>query len=226
MKILIADDEPLARMRLAKMLNHLGYDQVIEAQNGNEAVSLANKHYPDVIFLDIQMPHCSGLEAAELIKANMPTVPIVFCTAHDEFALKAFDLSANDYLLKPVALDRLGQSLKKVGVLTESQKITVKRGQNTYAIPVDEMICFMAEDKYVEVHLSNKRYLLDTTLTELEKTYPQLLRLHRNCLVHRSYLCGIHVDDQHKSHAILKKIDLQPAISRRQLAVVKKELDS
>lgn len=225
MNILIADDEPLARMRLANMLGHLGQHHIIEAQDGQQAVTLATKNRPDVVFLDIQMPHVNGLDAAEQIKSLMPHVPIIFCTAHDEFALKAFDLAAGDYLLKPVALERLKQAMEKVGAST-TQKITVKQGQNTFAIPVDDMICFIAEDKYVVAHLADREFLLDMTLTQLEKNHPQLLRLHRNCLAHRAYLTGIHVDEQHKPHALLKNIDLQPAISRRQLAAVKKELNT
>lgn len=225
MKILVVDDEPLARMRLVKLLSHLGHEDVIEAQDGLQATAMAQKHHPDLVFLDIQMPGGNGLEAAADIKKLMPSVTVIFCTAHDEYALKAFDLAAGDYLLKPVVLERLGQALEKVGVTNEVSKITVKQGQNTYAIPVDEMICFLAEDKYVVAHLAEKEFLLDLTLTQLEKSHPQLLRLHRNCLIHRSYLQGIHMDENHKPHAILKNLDLQPAISRRQLSAVKKELN-
>ncbi|WP_154222629.1 LytR/AlgR family response regulator transcription factor [Marinicella rhabdoformis] len=226
MKILIADDEPLARMRLRNMLQHAGHNDVIEAQDGEEAIKLTDQHMPDLLFLDIQMPKKSGLEAAQSIKAKHPALPIVFCTAHDEFALKAFDLSAEDYVLKPVTMDRLNQALHKVGCVEQQEKIVVKQGVNSLAIPVDEMICFVAEDKYVVAHVSDNNFLLDCTLIQLENKYPQLLRLHRNCLVHRAFLKGIHIDENHKAHALLKDLDLQPAISRRQLAAVKIELKS
>ncbi len=226
MKILIADDEPLARMRLRNMLKHLGQENIIEAQDGEEAINLTNQLLPDVLFLDIQMPKQTGLEAAKTIKKRHPGLSIVFCTAHDEYALKAFDLSAEDYVLKPVTMERLTQALNKIGSIEPQEKILVKQGVNSLAVPLDEMICFVAEDKYVVAHVKGRDYLLDCTLVQLENKYPQLLRLHRSCLVHRAYLRGIHLDENHKAHAILKDLDLQPAISRRQLAAVKKELKS
>ena len=226
MKILIADDEPLARLRLRNMLQNSGHDDIIEAKDGEEAVQLTDQQMPDLLFLDIQMPKKTGLEAAKIIKSKHPALPIVFCTAHDEFALKAFDLSAEDYVLKPVTMERLNQALNKAGCSEPQEKIIVKQGVNSLAIPLDEMVCFAAEDKYVIAHTKDKEFLLDCTLVVLENKHPQLLRLHRNCLVHRAYLQGIHLDENHKPHALLKDLDLQPAISRRQLAAVKKELKS
>lgn len=226
MKILIADDEPLARLRLRNMLQHLGHTDILEAQDGVEAVFATDQHLPDLLFLDIQMPNKTGLDAAKEIKTKHPGMTIVFCTAHDEFALTAFDLAAEDYLLKPVTMARLSQALQKVGCIDQQEKIMVKQGVNSLAVPLDEMICFLAEDKYVIAYVQGHEYLLDSTLIQLEKKHPQLLRLHRNCLIHRAYLKGIHLDENHKPHALLKYLDLQPAISRRQLAAVKKELKS
>jgi len=222
MKTLIVDDEPLARRRLKHMLNHLQINQVIEANNGTEAINIISKQLPDLIFMDIEMPQLNGIEAAEIIKQKHPSIPIIFSTAHENFALKAFDLSAADYLLKPLSINRLKQALAKVGMAQMGDKITVKKGNDVIMVAVDDIICMMAEDKYVTAYLSDQTLILDQSLTELEQLSNQYLRIHRSCLVNVNYLQGIHMNSNHTPSVILNKIDLKPVISRRQLATVKK----
>ncbi len=224
MNILIVDDEPLARMRLKSMLNHLEFDQVIEASHGAEGVAMVSKHLPDLVFMDIEMPELDGIEAAAIIKQQHPSIPIVFSTAHDEFALKAFDLSAADYLLKPLSLDRLKQAIEKVGFSCTHDKIRVKRGNDVIMVSINDIICLMAEDKYVTAHLSDQTILLDQSLAEIENSHPMFLRIHRNALINTQYLKGIHLSSGQSPMALLENVSIQPVISRRQLPTVKKLL--
>lgn len=222
MKVLIVDDEPLARMRLTHMLNHLQLNDVLEASNGQQAKDMVAKYMPDLVFMDIEMPEMGGIEAAQQIKSAHPSIPIIFSTAHDDFALKAFDLSAHDYLLKPLSIERLKQALEKVGASHSPEKLTVKKGNDVIMVAVDDIICMMAEDKYVTAYLSNQSLILDQSLAELEKLSNQYFRIHRGCLINVNYLKGIHFDNDHKPMAILDKIAIKPMIARRQLAEVKK----
>ena len=222
MKVLIVDDEPLARMRLKHMLNHLNITQVIEVKNGVEAINLVAAQLPDLVFMDIEMPELNGIEAASEIKKKHPSIPIIFSTAHDDFALKAFDLSAADYLLKPLSIERLKQALNKIGVAHNAEKISVKRGNDVILVAVDDIICMVAEDKYVTAYLSDQTLILDQSLTELEALSNQYLRVHRGCLVNVNYLQGIHVNHEQKPTVLLKQLEIRPLISRRQLATVKR----
>lgn len=222
MKILIVDDEPLARMRLKSMLEHLSFEHVIEAKHGLEGVEMAKKHLPELIFMDIEMPELNGIEAAAQIKHNHPSIPIIFSTAHDDFALKAFDLSAADYLLKPLSLDRLKQAIDKVGLECGTDKIKVKRGNDVILVPISEIICLVAEDKYVTAYLNQQSMLLDQSLAEIENTFTQFVRIHRNALINPDYLTGIHVAPGKPPMAKLQHIEFQPVISRRQLPAIRK----
>ncbi len=222
MNILIIDDEPLARMRLKSMLEHLNFENIIEAKHGTEGVIMASKYLPDLVFMDIEMPELDGIQAAAEIKRRHPSMPVIFSTAHDEFALKAFDLSAADYLLKPLSLERLKQAIEKVGLDCGHGKIQVKRGNDVVLLAVSDIICLLAEDKYVTAHLSEQTLLLDQSLAELESKFPLFLRIHRNALINPSYLTGIHVIPGQSPQAMLQHIELQPTISRRQLSAVKK----
>jgi len=221
-KVLIVDDEPLARMRLKHMLNHLQMDDILEASHGQEAISLAASQLPELIFMDIEMPELNGVEAARTIREKHPSIPIVFSTAHDDFALQAFDLAAADYLLKPLSIERLKQALERVGVADCGEKLTVKRGNDVIRVAVDDIICMIAEDKYVTAHLSDQTLILDQSLAELEAMSNQYLRIHRGCLVNVNYLRGIHLNQDHKPTALLEQLDVRPVISRRQLPAVKK----
>ncbi len=224
MNILIVDDEPLSRMRLKSMLNHLDFSSVFEAKHGAEGVLMASKYLPDLVFMDIEMPELNGIEAATAIKQKHPSMPIIFSTAHDEFALKAFDLSAADYLLKPLSLERLKQAIEKVGLTCAHDKIRVKRGNDVLMVAASEIICLMAEDKYVCAHLRDQSLLLDQSLSEIESSHPIFLRIHRNALINTEYLRGIHNTADKPPMALLEHTDIQPIISRRQLSAVKKLL--
>ena len=224
MKILIVDDEPLALMRLQKMLETEGYSSLITAKNGKQALDQVKKHHPHVVFLDIEMPVLNGIDAAKEIKTISPETIIVFCTAYDEFALKAFDLSVSDYLLKPVSQERLKQSLGKISPQNEALTITFTKGKDLISLPIDEVYCLVSEDKMTYMYCSIGKVLVDDSLTNYEKKFPnELLRINRNALINLSELVGIHREKSH-AFAILNQTEYLPQISRRNLATIKEIL--
>ena len=225
MNILIVDDEPLARRRLSALLGHLGAHQVTTADHGKEALNKMAEQHPDVVFMDIEMPVMDGMEAAKIIHRDYPQTAIVFLTAHEQFALPAFDVKALDYLLKPVSSERLQQTLERIDV-NQKDYIQIKDGARLLRLPVTQIACFHAEDKYVTAHLKDKHYLLDQSLTELAQCYPQLIRIHRSWLVNIHYLRGIEYDGSNNPVAVLKHMTLKPPISRRQLSDVKNYLQT
>ncbi|MGJ8663278.1 MAG: LytR/AlgR family response regulator transcription factor, partial [Marinicella sp.] len=145
-------------------------------------------------------------------------------TAHDDFALQAFDLSATDYLLKPLSIERLKQAMDKVGFSCNDDKIRAKRGNDVIMISANDIICLLAEDKYVTAHLNDQNILLDQSLAEIEQEYAMFLRIHRNALINKNFLKGIHTRPGQSTLAILEHTEIQPTISRRQLSAVKKIL--
>lgn len=222
MKILIVDDESLARERLNKMLVSEGLEDILHAQNGTEAVEMVKKHHPAVVFLDIEMPGQSGIEAAEEMAQCSPESQIVFCTAYDEFAIKAFELAAKDYLLKPFSQDRLKQALKKTKL--KKDVLNFKKGNDIATLNIGEVFCFVSEDKHTFMHSSEGVYIIDDSLKSLEKRFSKnLLRIHKSALVNREELRGIH-KSKGQSYALLNNTDYQPLISRRCLSAVKEEL--
>lgn len=210
---LIIDDELPARVRLQKLLEHFPetFQVLDEAKNGVEAVEKINELQPDVIFLDIEMPGLNGFELLE----RLEKIPIViFCTAFDHYSLKAFGTNSIDYLLKPVRLERLEQTVEKLSsfknnlssatimsVLKEfySQKeekkmtsITVKKGDKLIFIKLDEVTHFEADEKYVIVHTSKENHLIEQSLSQLEMKLPEnFLRVHRSVIVNMNQVLEV-----------------------------------
>ena len=207
LKILIADDEAPARQ---KLLNFLAEENppahVMEAADGDEAVKKIRSEQPDLVLLDIQMPGKTGFEVIETIGVeHMPEV--IFVTAYDEFALQAFIVQAVDYLLKPFDRERFQKALhrameqirlknsqseileKLLGEVRQKQtyldRLMVSVGNRYVLLPVSEILYLQADDKYVEIHTSDKKHLLRETLTDLEaKLDPtRFARIHRSCIV-------------------------------------------
>jgi two-component system response regulator AlgR len=160
-----------------------------------------------------------------MINEKLPKTVIIFLTAHDQFALPAFEVQAVDYLLKPVANERLQQALGRV-TDKQQQRLTIKDGHRLLSVPVNEIICFQAEDKYVTAYLSDCDYLLDQSLTELAQSYRQFIRIHRSWLINVNFLRGISSGESNLYTALLKHTELQPPISRRQLSEVKKYIQT
>ena len=239
MKILIVDDEQLARTRLRGMLQQLnGYEVVAEAANGKQALEASQIHQPDVVLLDIRMPGMDGLEAAEhLSKLDTPPA-VIFTTAYNDYALAAFKTHAVDYLLKPVRKEHLQQALTAAHQLNRAQlqaigeaearhaepsHISARVKGNIQLIPVDKIYYFQAEHKYVTVGYPEGEVLIEDSLVTLEKKFAQrFMRIHRNALVAIEHIAALEKDKQGHCHIKLKECDKLLEISRRHLPTVRK----
>lgn len=240
LKILIADDETPARNRLKELLSEIAYVSVVaEAKDGKQAIDLAIEKQPDVMLLDIRMPLMDGLEAAEHAQKLDPKPHIVFTTAYDAYAIRAFDLNAIDYLLKPIRLERLHAAIDKVktaqglslGSLKSLQKrrshLSIYERGRVVLVPIHDIIYCRAELKYVTVRTSHHEYLLEESLTNLEAEFAEVfIRLHRNCLVAHQYISSYEKrsDDKGETqwHAILKGVPESITVSRRQQYLIRK----
>jgi two-component system LytT family response regulator len=213
LKVLIADDEPLARERLKFLLSADEEVEVAaECRNGREVVAALREQAVDVLFLDIQMPSSGGFEVIEEIGiANMPVT--VFVTAHNHFALKAFDVQALDYLTKPIEPDRLQATLVRVkervasksalmvqeqlksifeslSIASQSpktypQRILVRNGAKDVLVPIDEVDWIEAADYYSCLHVGTKSYMLREPIKQLASTLDptRFVRVHRSAIV-------------------------------------------
>jgi len=241
-KVLIADDEAPARNRLRGMLADIAHVRLVgEAKNGQELLHLASETPADLILLDIRMPKMDGIEAAgHLQKLAEPPV-IIFTTAYDAYAVKAFDINALDYLLKPIRLERLQAAIEKASRFTQAQLSALKPLQNQRShfsvvergrvllVPVDEVIYLRAELKYITVRTKEREYLIEDSLTSIEQEFGQrFIRLHRNCLVAQSSIMGYerrqHTDGESHYVALLREVPETVAVSRRQQHVLKELL--
>ena len=211
LRVLIVDDEPLARQRIEDLLGHdQGIEIVGTADNGDGAIEKIRALHPDLVFLDVQMPGMTGLDVVRSVGIDaMP--PTIFVTAYDQHALKAFELAALDYLVKPFDDDRFEQALargrahvalREAGSLrdrlramldgeaaaTESryiQRIPVEsRGKVTY-IPVDQIDYIAASGPYAEIVVGTRRHLVRETMQSLEDSLDpsRFMRVHRSAIV-------------------------------------------
>jgi two-component system, LytTR family, response regulator AlgR len=243
-RILIVDDETPARTRLRQLLGDIAGDfpHCIcgEARDGLAALEAQVQTPADIVLTDIRMPRMDGIELAQQL-AGLPQPPaIVFVTAYDEFALKAFELAAADYLMKPVRATRLLEALKKARRLTgadfsviapagRTRLRVVERG-NVLLVPVADVLYLRAEQKYVTVRTAEREYLIEESLAHLETEFgAAFVRIHRNCLVAATAVTGVAretADDGGEPHWMLrlKGVAEQLPVSRRQWPVVKEQL--
>jgi DNA-binding LytR/AlgR family response regulator len=238
-RVLVVDDEPLARRRLARMLAKLPEAELAgEAADGIEALEWIERDRPDVVLLDIRMPGLDGLSLAAS-RADLP--PIIFTTAHDEHAVQAFEVSAVDYLLKPVKLERLRAALAKARVAPrtdvaglrevlerivppEAAPIAARAGGTVRLFDPRAITRFRAEDKYVVFRQDGHDYLLDESLAALEKRLASLgfVRVHRGELVNLRHVRALHGRDD---DARVELSDGQrAAVSRRFAAELRRRL--
>jgi len=231
MRVLIVDDEPLARARMAALLGECaGVEIVGNVGDGEAALAALGELQPDALLLDINMPGLDGVALAQRL-AGRARPQVIFCTAYEGHALKAFELGAADYLLKPVRLDRLREALQRAQRrLADAPREPVAylhgrlRGEQV-RIALDEVICLLAEEKYVVVQHRRGELLIEDSLRQLEEAYPdQLIRLHRNCLVPPPRLLGLKTLADGRVLARLDGSELSPEISRRNLPAVRKLL--
>jgi two-component system response regulator AlgR len=244
MNVLIVDDEPLARERLTRMVGELEGYRVLEpsASNGEEALVLIDSLRPDVVLLDIRMPGLDGLQvAARLCEREAPPA-VIFCTAHDEFALEAFDVSAVGYLVKPVRPEALAAALKKaerpnrvqLAALTRPaaggngagprSHISARTRKGIELIPLEQVIFFIADHKYVTLRHEGGEVLLDEPLKALEDEFGErFVRIHRNALVARERIERLQRTPLGHFQLYLKGLGADAlTVSRRHVAGVRK----
>jgi len=250
-RILIVDDEAPARSRLRHLLADIAgefpHHIVGEAGDGLAALELLAQHPADIALIDIRMPRMDGIELAQQL-TGLPQAPaIVFVTAYDEFALKAFELAAADYLLKPARAPRLLDALRKAqrlipgtGLLkalapaARTRLRVVERGR-VILVPVEEILYLRAEQKYITARTAEREYLIEEPLAQLEAEFAaRFVRIHRNCLVALDVVTGVvreseAADDSHVGEAghwalCLKGIPERLPVSRRQWPQAKERL--
>lgn len=231
MRILIVDDEPLARARLASLLGECSDVEVVgSVADGDAALAALGDLQPDLLLLDINMPGLTGTALAQRLAGRKRPV-VVFCTAYENHALHAFDLGAVDYLLKPVRLERLNEALQRANQrLSQLPRETVSylhgrlRGEQV-RVALGDVISLLAEEKYVVVQHRGGQLLLEESLRQLEEAYPdQLIRLHRNCLVPSQRLVGLKTLADGRVLARLSGTEFTPEVSRRNLPTLRKLL--
>lgn len=247
MKVLIADDEPLARERLARLVAALPEYSVVPemAANGQEALKLIAEHHPDIALLDIRMPGLDGLQtAAKLCELSDPPA-VVFCTAHGEYALDAFAVSAVGYLLKPVRSEDLANALAKAqkpnrlqlanlgkaGVTEATHQarshISARTRRGVELVPIEDVLYFIADHKYVTLRHLEGEVLLDEPLKSLEDEFGDyFVRIHRNALVARNRIERLQRSAMGHFHLQLKGLpDETLTVSRRHVPGVRKLME-
>jgi two-component system response regulator AlgR len=234
LKVLIIDDEQPARDRLTRLLGPIAACEVVgQAASGAEALQRIEELAPDVLLLDISMPGMDGMALARALQQGGVSPAVIFCTAYQDQALKAFEVEAIDYVVKPVRTERLEQALDKArrfigdsGHGGEAHFIRSTVGGKVVLIPIDRVICLIAEDKYTTVIHENGGTVVDDSLTELEHQYPEVFfRVHRNALVSRSHLRGLERSSEGPTQVILSGTDRRPEVSRRNVAALRKFLN-
>ncbi len=242
LKVLLVDDEALARSRLRTLLSDCRAPAVSlegEAANATQALELLRRVAVDVVLLDINLPGADGMTLARLLR-EMPNPPaVVFVTAHSEHAVQAFELEAADYLTKPVRLERLQAALQKVERLrsslqtrqsdTADEVVIIQERGHTERVPLSEVLYFKAELKYITVRTATRSYILDGSVNELEEKYKtQFMRIHRNAIIAKRAVRALvkHVDPQEGEGWAVRLADVQELlfVSRRQVGAVREAI--
>lgn len=239
MRVLIVDDEALARSRMRALLgdmSDLQIDIVGEAADGRAAIELCDRLDVQAILLDISMPVMDGLEAARHLAASENPPAVIFCTAYDEHALAAFEARAIDYLVKPVRAERLHAALQRAEKLTIDERRAPATGVSTRSrshlcarvrgnlrlVAIGEISYLLAEDKYVVVHSDQGEVLIEESLKALEQEFPeQFVRIHRNCLIAVDRLLGLDRDAEGNLQARVQGAPKPLEISRRCLPAIR-----
>ena len=242
-KILVVDDELPARNRLKEVLQDISeqfsLSLVAEANNGQNAVALLNEMSVDVILLDIRMPGMDGIEVARHLQHLASPPAVIFTTAFDAYAVKAFELNAVDYLLKPIRRERLQAALEKAkgrlgappaGLEQLQQRarshLSVSERGKILLVPLAQIIYLRAELKYVTIKTAEREFLLEESLTTLENEFGEyFLRIHRACLVARNAVRGFErvAEEGSDGHwvVLLNGSEEKLPVSRRQQQIVR-----
>ncbi|WP_323845911.1 LytTR family DNA-binding domain-containing protein [Microbulbifer magnicolonia] len=241
LRVLIVDDEPLARARLARQLQSLDNCELVgEAGDAEAALAQVAQRDPDLVLLDIEMPGDHGLNLARRLAAREYPPAMIFCTAHDEFALAAFSTDAVGYLLKPVSAEQLGEAIAKVQRLGGVQRRLLEREEKAQTgrsrikaisrrgvelLDIGAIRCFVADSKYVVAHHDGGETILDESLKELESEFGErFVRVHRNALVAVEYISGLSRDCGNY-RVELDGVAERPLVSRRLLPSVRALLE-
>jgi len=224
-KTIIIDDEPLARDLIKEYLKAYPFIHVVqECGDGFEGVKAISQHQPDLIFLDVQMPKINGFEMLELLN---PSPAVIFTTAFDEYAIKAFEAHAIDYLLKPFSKERFDKAILKLKVENEKLKnsctpllnedqltlspeqnnrVVVKTGNNIRIIPMQEILYLQADDDYVKIHTKDGSFLKKKTISYYENVMDasQFVRVHRSYILQVQQVTRIEPYEKDSHIAILK----------------------
>ena len=224
LRVVIVDDEPLARAMVRELLSaHAGVEVVAECANGFEAVKAVAELKPDLMFLDVQMPKLSGFEVLELLGEE---VPVVFTTAYDQYALRAFEVHAVDYLLKPFGAERFAEALSRArerlaarettpvdALLADARprqtplaRVLIRHGSQVHVLPADRIDFVEAQDDYVSFKADGKQYLKDQTLASVEACLDpaRFVRIHRSYLLNIDRLAQVEVYAKDSRLAILR----------------------
>jgi two-component system response regulator AlgR len=242
LRVLIVDDEAPARARLKDLLSDCAADVAHEiageAANGREALDLVGDGNVDVVLLDIRMPEIDGIEVAQhLQKLDRPPA-IIFTTAYDVYAIRAFEVHAIDYLLKPIRAARLKDALLRArparapgieALRTAANRppafLSVQERGRIHLVPVEDVIYLKAELKYVTVRTAQREYLIEDPLAKLEQEYAErFVRVHRNCLVARAAVRGFERktgEGEAQWAVVLEGCDERIPVSRRHNHVVR-----
>jgi two-component system, LytTR family, response regulator AlgR len=240
-RILIADDEAPARSRLRDLLDDCRPDfplaLVDEARNGREVLEIVSREPVDIVLLDIRMPEMDGMEAARHLAGMAHPPGIIFTTAFDAYAIKAFEVNAIDYLLKPIRAERLLAALRKARAAAPSREalaaaanqprrhLSVHERGKIHLVPLADILYLRAELKYVTVRTAAREFLVEESLTRLEEEFGEaFVRVHRNCLVARAAIEGFekHAQESESGWAVvIRGTGERLAVSRRQQHVVR-----
>jgi len=245
MRIVVCDDEPLARKRLVRIVQDEKHEVVAQAMTGLEAIAAVKQHQPDVILLDIRMPEMDGVRCAQAINELENPPAIIFVTAYDHYAITAFKAHAIGYLLKPANKDELLEALAKAKSLNAAQlnelrkladptasapsrqHIAARTHRGVELIPLSDIYYFTADQKYVKVRHKEGTVLIDETLKELETEFAnELFRVHRNALINLDYLDLLEAIDAGQYQVRFKGIDEALAVSRRHLPVLRDKIQN
>jgi len=243
LRLLIVDDEHLARLRLRSLLEDLAQEMALdivgEAANAKEALAWLGANDCDVALLDIRMPGPDGLKLAADLKSRPRAPSVIFVTAHGEHALNAFELDAVDYLTKPVRLERLRNGLTRVAQrragtpadAADNDVLVVNDRGRVVRVPVGDVLYLKAELKYVTLRTAEHSYVLDDALADLERRLgDRFLRVHRNALVALRAVRALErraIEGDEEGWAVrVAPLDEWLAVSRRQVAAVREALSN
>ena len=243
--VIVVDDESPARALVKEYLaDHADMRLVAECTNGFEAVKAANTHKADLMILDVQMPKLDGFEVLELL--GIEARGVIFTTAYDSYALRAFNVHAVDYLLKPFSAERFAEALalartrlRKSEPLPARELLETRRNgaaldrllirdrSNVHVIPVDQVDYVESQDDYISIRVAGKSYLKEQTISELEQQLPPkaFVRIHRRFLLNIARLAKIELVEKENRVAILLDKTQLP-ISRAGYAKLRAVLDS